>query len=726
MTSTRDITQLLESTGALQVFYSECIENPKLGATMRTTLACQWCRKAKVKCHHDGSPPCRSCSLYPERTCALSTPTHRSKRRKYSPQRSSGNLPLDGRALSPVGSPSGPGIQGETAFMPVSQSFRTHDTTSMHPSTQLQCNYIPELNDSKLVEHAFHIFVRHFPEFRVFHQPTFLALLDNKRLPNILLSAIFALSARFLPELVTVHGTPGKASEYFANHVRQNVMARTMEAMDIHTVQTLFMLSLYDWGHGDGSRAWTYNGMATRIANGVHAQAKAAANVDDSFSNRFRLEEACRTVWACFLLDSMIGCGKCHASNFSMSINGVPLPLGEDEFAFGSTHYSQPLYLATWDPEVDDYEPSRVSSMANIGTDRTSSLLVQGFYIWQLISSWVSSGGRKREAPSSREPPWRPRSFWSRSMSALEDWRASQSPRLIYSTTNVNLQVYISQGEGERFALTNLLYYLNLIFLHREYTPFIPQPSNHPQGPVDPPLLTEEAPVGWWDQSAQTLLASASNVVRIMQELDRRGVQFQAPFTSFCVFTAATTLAYMDAWEYMAPGIDRQLSSELFTWASSWLHRSCKVWRVATGWYRSLLALRQLYTQAKSDPRRFLRGVGAEKLPALEESIHRLAGSETSDISDVPTANILLLLQRQQVQSRTDRRSTDFMECHREPVETTFNAHQHHLVNAEQLANADNQSLSSDYILDHNLITSILSDPSGSVFRPFEFADFSM
>lgn len=583
--------------------------------------------------------------------------------------------------------------------------------------------------NQKVLQRAFHIYVRQFPEFGFFHQPTFLKLLDNKAIPKSLLCGILALTARFIPELVQLYGTPWRASETFANHIRQTIMSQVATTMDINMGQTLLMLSLYDWGNGDGSRAWTYNGMATRIVHGIYAQAKESAVANGSFSNNIRLEEACRAVWACFLLDSMIGCGKCQASNFSPSISGIPLPLNEDRFAFGHGPDPRPLFLTTWDFEKNDYDPpSSISSKDKIGCDSGLTLIIQGFYIWQSISSWVSSGGRKRETWSSQEPPWRGHSFWSRSMAALEDWRASQSPEMVYSSSNMNLDVYISRNEGERFAIVNLLYHLSLIFLYREYMPLIPHSTSHPRGPVDPPLLLEEAPAGWWERSAQLLLEAASNIVQVMQELDSRRISFQTPFTSFCVFSATTALAYAIAWPHMVPGLDYQRSSTLHSWGSAWLRQSCRLWKVSNGWYRTMLTISQVYMEVKEDPSQ-VANVRRDIFPELEENIQRLAGSETTDLTDIPTANILLLLQRQQrlishnnIQGSTalgtelsGMRSSRAQDI---SIPTGSEPGQDPL--------GDIRLLNSEPVLGQDLIANILSDPSGegtSLF--FDIAQFS-
>jgi hypothetical protein len=344
-----------------------------------------------------------------------------------------------------------------------------------------------------LVERAFNAFVRHFPEFNIFHQPTFLKLLDEDRVPSLLLCAILALTARFVPEIAgRDDGSIAKASRFFGNHVRQHIMSQTPVAMDVYLCQTLVMLCLYDWGEGGGSRAWIYNGMASRIAHGVYARAKglaeeAEAEAEDKGQksvlalHNTRLEEARRTVWACFLIDAMIGCGKCQVSNHSMSVRDVSLPIREDDFGFATRSTRAKLFLNHWDPEAEGegegeggyQRPPLLPAcpIGSMGHDRYLASVIQGFHIWHTISAWVSAGGRTRDSPASQAPPWESASFCARSTAALEDWRASQNPQMRYSPSSMNLRVHVSRGEGERFAVVNLVYYLSIIFLYREYLP---------------------------------------------------------------------------------------------------------------------------------------------------------------------------------------------------------------------------------------------------------------
>jgi hypothetical protein len=203
-----------------------------------------------------------------------------------------------------------------------------------------------------------------------------------------------------------------------------------------------------------------------------------------------------------------------------------------------------------------------------------------------------------------------------------------------------------------------------------------------------------------------------------MQELDSRQIYFQTPFTSFCVFSAMTTLAYAIAWPHMVPGLDGQHSLNLYTWGSAWLRRSCKLWKVSSGWYTTLLTMYQAYMQVKVDPLQHAT-LRRDVFPELEEDVQRLAGSETVDPARIPTANILLLLQRQQRPLDNSQGST------RLDTEFAPNGIRSLLaqdISSHQQGEPGQNSIgeirlpSPEPILDQDLIANILSDPSGDAF----------
>ncbi|KAE8420750.1 hypothetical protein BDV36DRAFT_306237 [Aspergillus pseudocaelatus] len=243
---------------------------------MRTTLACQWCRKSKVKCHHDGTPPCKSCRAHPGRECSLSTPIFRRKRNisSHSPANTAranrvSKTVIGETSASRRTEKTNTGLQNQQS----PTAFSTHSAVpDANGSSERQSNAPQQLKsiilpenalenvDQELVIRASRIFAQQFPEFGFVHKPTFFEYSLQDGIPAIKLCAIMALCARYIPEMVDQYGSPHRASEYFANVVRENIMSYMAQHPGIDAVHAMILLSLYDWAEGNGFQAWIYTG----------------------------------------------------------------------------------------------------------------------------------------------------------------------------------------------------------------------------------------------------------------------------------------------------------------------------------------------------------------------------------------------------------------------------------------------------------------------------------
>ncbi|KAE8378491.1 hypothetical protein BDV26DRAFT_281022 [Aspergillus bertholletiae] len=248
---------------------------------MRTTLACQWCRKSKIKCHHDGTPPCKLCRAHPGRECSLSTPILRSKRKTPSPPAANKarayrvSKPPVGQPLvsqrTEKGNSSLQNLQSQTAVSTPSVVPEVNSISGKQSNVapqQRKIIVLPETAledvDRALIIRASRIFAQQFPEFGFIHKPTFFEYGLQHGIPGIKLCAIMALCARHIPELVDRYESPYKASEYFANVVRENIMSYVAQHPGTDAVHAMILLSLYDWGEGNGFQAWIYTDLDLR------------------------------------------------------------------------------------------------------------------------------------------------------------------------------------------------------------------------------------------------------------------------------------------------------------------------------------------------------------------------------------------------------------------------------------------------------------------------------
>ncbi|KAF7592235.1 hypothetical protein BBP40_000507 [Aspergillus hancockii] len=274
--------------------------------------------------------------------------------------------------------------------------------------------------------------------------------------------------------MTDVCGSTSLLSRQFADAVRENVMSYMAQFPDINAAHMLILLSLYDWGESNGFQAWVYTGMATRMAQSMYTRMR--ANVKDACADSTQREVITRTVWACFVLDCMLRCGRYGPQSPEIEVLEIPLPMSEDDFEFGIESALRPSSLAR----------------------------------------------------------------------------------------------------------------------------------------------------------SQELFEAASYITQLMQDLELRGVQFQTPFTAFCMFSAASALSYADTWPYMAPGLES--AKEKYMWSFNWLQKASGKWKIAQRWYEMLTDLSGIFTRLKTDGQHFPH-IGREEFQDLHDSMHRLAEPGSSTVS---------------------------------------------------------------------------------------------
>ncbi|GAB7356841.1 hypothetical protein MBLNU459_g7715t1 [Dothideomycetes sp. NU459] len=347
-----------------------------------------------------------------------------------------------------------------------------------------------------------------------------------------------------------------------------------------------------------------------------------AADTENMISHNTIQECIRRTIWASFVMDCMLGGGKYRPQSFQAARMDLALPCDETNFAFQTEpehreSYLLRLALSSAAP-TDDTE--------RLDCDHSLSLIIRGLDIWSTLSGWICAGGRRLESDSPQSAPWKETSFWHRIKGALLNWRNLTSPRLQFLQDGRNLQAHMSRGQGEPFLFINLLYYLNQMFLHREYIPFLPHRCAFPAGPIDPPLLIEKAPDGWWVANSRILFNAAAQTVNLVRSAQRRGQECRTIFASFSVYTAAATLLYAHSWPHMAPEAVNTFSD--YRWALAWLEDVAGIWEMVQGWVETLRTVSELYNRINADKARFPR-LGRAELSVLEDKINRFAEVET-------------------------------------------------------------------------------------------------
>ena len=250
---------------------------------MRYSLSCQWCRRSKVKCRHNGAPPCQACTSNPLRACVLSLP------RKRGTHSSSTSGPVSQGVQVARGAHTSPRTHGESTKPNRSPESlgEAHDIRNDNFCNNMPCassmteasgrSHLPNNSedilasiDRETIMHAVEIFQQRFTMFSFLHGPTLLSLIYGEGPLDLRFCGILALCARFIPKLIERHKDPLSASEHFAAYLRRRITCQAASGHDLSVTQALLLLSFHDWGAAKGGQAWTYIG-ASPTARGYPA-----------------------------------------------------------------------------------------------------------------------------------------------------------------------------------------------------------------------------------------------------------------------------------------------------------------------------------------------------------------------------------------------------------------------------------------------------------------------
>ena len=277
---------------------------------------------------------------------------------------------------------------------------------------------------------AINLFRAQFPEFGFLH-PDDLEYRESDLgvVQKLRLLAILTVSHRYNDTYSSETNT--RNILFIASEAQRRVTS----GPNLSLIQTFLILSLCNWGDGDGFNAWMHCGMATRMAQGLLSTGFASCGKRETLSE---LEK--RTLWTCFKMDRLLSCGKRRQAMFPDEEMHFSLPVNDTQFLFGQT--SQPH-----------------DGLRMYGPDDHLVLLIQGLRIWSRIHTWISEGGRRR--PGMTEPeqcPFNETSYWHGMKRDLFKWRDSQDALMKYPGTKVS--VHAQRGQAERFGYINLVYYI--------------------------------------------------------------------------------------------------------------------------------------------------------------------------------------------------------------------------------------------------------------------------
>ena len=294
--------------------------------------ACRECQTTKSKCSRD-RPKCERCTQ--KQLLCTYTNKHRRKLSERSPAHSArGSLPN-----------TSPDNRSDSMSM-----MGVEDTSSLMQGQiagELEWLFAPnlpeDLNLLRRLAEAFFDRVHPLRSLGFIHKPTFMQSLDQGRLfeeyGEGLLNIMFALSSRYvLSNILKSYGVSPKIrhvpGEAWAARAR-TLAFESIGAPSIQNLMTFILLSEYGARAQENSTVFMITGCCARLAQLLRLDSELAdetiANlpVDSQVTQK---ESRRRLMWACYILDGIVGSGVEHLLSCSITPPSLQLPCPGRDF----------------------------------------------------------------------------------------------------------------------------------------------------------------------------------------------------------------------------------------------------------------------------------------------------------------------------------------------------------------------------------------------------------
>ncbi|BFZ54269.1 hypothetical protein PYCC9005_001302 [Savitreella phatthalungensis] len=523
--------------------------------SVRTPIACLACRRSKIKCRHNGAPPCRHCSQSGKQ-CIIPTIIQDDEGARSSPQ------PVKRRVSA---------VEGVTpSFKRARYEGGPHN---------LPCR--------EIMAEALELFFQHSYNdmFGIFHKPTFEKQWREGEVEACVCLAILTLSARLSRQIVKDFEDEQVASEHFCRRALALVMPH-IDKPSIPRIQCLIMVGAYLWSNSEGARAWIYIGIAIRMAQ-VLGLANAQAYPPARFSRGVEFIEAetrRRTFWSCFLMDRLLSNGLGRPQMIARADVSVPLPQDNTNFTYGTPEAIRYLH--------EELHPGETHLPECTGT---MAAYIELMDLWSELSRWTCSRAWRTDT----RPPWDEQGDFYKLQAKFDQWRARLPSSLQLNPQTLLIQ--LSQKHSS-FALMYMVYNNGLLFLHRSYLTFAPPRGDPPKGPPEGGERGWREPQGFWQKSAHTAFEAAEQIISLNRELVKSESPLCVPFALFSIFSASSVMAYLAAFPWSDPEISPR-ALQLHREGLGYLEDARGKWKMVSNWIETARKLYDLHTRFSSEGR---------------------------------------------------------------------------------------------------------------------------
>lgn len=443
----------------------------------------------------------------------------------------------------------------------------------------------------EILREAVDVFFQHYYNdiFAFIHRPAFSKQFNERpqEIDPVLLLAMLTLSARFCRSVLKDFENEAAASDYFCKKTLALLMPK-IDQPSIVRIQAFLMIGLHLWGSMQGPAAWIYVGIAIRMAQvrdlgSEQSYPNITPNTPTTTSEWIMSEERRRTFWSCYMLDRYLSNGRGRPQTIKNEDITIHLPADNINFTFGTPEAVQYLNQPLEDGHTT--LPECTGTMAS---------MVELVDLWSRMAKWSCS----RAWTTDETAPWDESSEFYIVCKKLEDWRA-QRPKSLQMDEHT-LMIQLSQ-KNSNYSLIWMIYYNGLLFMHRSYLTFAPTKQD-PKGPREAAERNWVEPPNFWKDSAHTCFESAERIVSLNETLRNQDSTLITPIALFCIFSAASLLAYLIAFPWMDPQISPRAPA-LYESCFEYLKSVQSAWKMVANWVETLTNLNEVHQKFARDKR---------------------------------------------------------------------------------------------------------------------------
>ncbi|KAJ5665888.1 uncharacterized protein N7477_008336 [Penicillium maclennaniae] len=402
---------------------------------MRLSISCDACRRAKVKCIHDGRSPCQRCQKTNSEGCALTDPRASKLRARRNTVGSA--APQKRRKAS---HPAHSAEDISTLRRAPQNASEGHENpiSALPPSTVIS---------------AVETYRKKFPVANFLHYPSLISDISSNfdSVDPIFIASLLSMCVRFMAD------DELEGEEIYAGYARQHLAQRAMEAPSLYLAQSLVMISFYEWGTGRPYQAWMYSGMATYMIQSLLKMADDSMehNPHEFHASQTQYEQLVRTYWCCFAQDCELSSGARQHFALSFSQISVPLPISDRDFTFN--HLPERRLMPA--------DMNKGCPLANnLTIEHGLTIVTRGFDIFVRILRFANEHRRNLSSTGSDDSATPLHQTWQKLKGELDEWRSLQDQTVRYPDTSA--QAHVSLGYGELFAYVNLIYFMRFVLTH--------------------------------------------------------------------------------------------------------------------------------------------------------------------------------------------------------------------------------------------------------------------